>query len=210
MIKKIKLNIFNVKSIWTASWRNQQNDLCAQRRPRSAWASVWSVFTVRMKNVWVLSYPLSAQRRRSARASTQADQSSLGTVILLVLKYEPQNSKTNKMTCPVKTDQPGHRTVWCLRSPPEEATRKAHREDWSDQANAQTDLSLQSAHKSVCRFCSALSCMWATSWENLLYAYANNKGAVQPAHPRSLISTFVVHCLDSIISLVSILAISKL
>ena len=29
--------------------------------------------------------------------------------------------------------------------------------------------------------------------------YANNKGADQPAHPRSLISAFVVRCLDSII-----------
>ena len=28
-----------------------------------------------------------------------------------------------------------------------------------------------------------------------VYAYANNKGADQPAHPRSLISTFVVRCL---------------
>ena len=27
--------------------------------------------------------------------------------------------------------------------------------------------------------------------------YANNKGADQPAHPCSLISTFVVHCLDN-------------
>ena len=40
--------------------------------------------------------------------------------------------------------------------------------------------------------------------------YANNKGADQPAHPRSLISTFVVRCLDRIISLVSVLAISRL
>ena len=37
--------------------------------------------------------------------------------------------------------------------------------------------------------------------------YANNKGADQPALPRGLISTFVVHCLDSIIPL---LAISKI
>ena len=37
-----------------------------------------------------------------------------------------------------------------------------------------------------------------------LMPYANNKGADQPAYPRSLISTFVVCCLDSIISLVSI------
>ena len=36
-------------------------------------------------------------------------------------------------------------------------------------------------------------------WENLFLLYANNKGADQPAHPRSLISAFVIHCLDSII-----------
>ena len=30
-------------------------------------------------------------------------------------------------------------------------------------------------------------------------AYANNKDADQPAHPRGLISDFVVRCLDSII-----------
>ena len=40
--------------------------------------------------------------------------------------------------------------------------------------------------------------------------YANNKGEDQPAHQRSLISNFVVSCLDSIIPLVSISAISSL
>ena len=39
-----------------------------------------------------------------------------------------------------------------------------------------------------------------------LMPYANNKGADQPVHPRSLISTFAVRCLDSMIC---ILAISK-
>ena len=39
--------------------------------------------------------------------------------------------------------------------------------------------------------------------------YATNKGTDQPAHPHSLISTFVVCCLDSIISLVSISEISS-
>ena len=34
----------------------------------------------------------------------------------------------------------------------------------------------------------------ATSWESLIMSYANNKGA---DHPRSLISAFVVRCLDS-------------
>ena len=42
-----------------------------------------------------------------------------------------------------------------------------------------------------------------------LMPYANNKGADQPAHPRSLISAFVVRSLDSIISLVSRSEISR-
>ena len=43
-----------------------------------------------------------------------------------------------------------------------------------------------------------------------LISYADNKGADQPADPRSLISAFVVRCLDSIISLDSIAEISRL
>ena len=42
-----------------------------------------------------------------------------------------------------------------------------------------------------------------------LMPYANNKGADQPAHPRSLISAFVVRSSDSIISLVSRSEISR-
>ena len=41
-------------------------------------------------------------------------------------------------------------------------------------------------------------------------SYANNKGADQTAHLCSLISAFVVRCLDSIISLDSIAEISRL
>ena len=40
--------------------------------------------------------------------------------------------------------------------------------------------------------------------------YANNKGVDQPAHPRSLISAFVVCCLDSVMSLVSVTKILSL
>ena len=40
--------------------------------------------------------------------------------------------------------------------------------------------------------------------------YANNKGADQTAHPRSLISAFDVRCLDSIIYLDSIAEIPRL
>ena len=41
-------------------------------------------------------------------------------------------------------------------------------------------------------------------------SYANNEGADQPAHTRSLINAFVIRCLDSIIPLVSISEISSL
>ena len=40
-------------------------------------------------------------------------------------------------------------------------------------------------------------------------SYANNKVADQPAHSRSLISAFVVHSLNSIISLVSRSEVSR-
>ena len=43
-----------------------------------------------------------------------------------------------------------------------------------------------------------------------LMPYANNKGADQPAHPRSLISAFVVRCPDSVITLDSVTKISSL
>ena len=45
--------------------------------------------------------------------------------------------------------------------------------------------------------------IWALSREKLFMSYANNKSADQPVHLCSLISTFVVRCLDSIMSLVS-------
>ena len=51
---------------------------------------------------------------------------------------------------------------------------------------------------------------WAKSWENLFLPYANNKGADQPAHPRSLISAFVVRYLDSIICILATSKISRL
>ena len=56
----------------------------------------------------------------------------------------------------------------------------------------------------------SMGIIWATSWENLFLSYANNKDADQPAHPRSLISVFVIRCLDSIIFLVSISEIQSL
>ena len=52
--------------------------------------------------------------------------------------------------------------------------------------------------------------MCLMSYEKMcLMSYANNKCADQPAHPRSLISAFVVRCLESIISLDSIAEMSR-
>ena len=42
-----------------------------------------------------------------------------------------------------------------------------------------------------------------------LMPHANNKGADQPAHSRSLISTFVVRCLDSMICILAICKVSR-
>ena len=42
-----------------------------------------------------------------------------------------------------------------------------------------------------------------------LKPYANNKVADQPAHPRSLISTFVVRCLDSMICILALSKVSR-
>ena len=41
-------------------------------------------------------------------------------------------------------------------------------------------------------------------------SYANNKDADQPVHPRSLISTFVVRCIVSVMSLISVTKMSSL
>ena len=42
-----------------------------------------------------------------------------------------------------------------------------------------------------------------------LMSYANNKGADQPAHPCTLISTLVVRCLDSMICILAISKVSR-
>ena len=42
--------------------------------------------------------------------------------------------------------------------------------------------------------------IWASARENLSRGCANNKAADQPAHPRILISAFVIRLLESIIS----------
>ena len=73
---------------------------------------------------------------------------------------------------------------------------------------------------SFCVFCQIFFGKWSLNktslfkmrqvMKKLLLPYANNKGADQPAHPRSLISTFVVRCPDSKIPLLAVAEISRL
>ena len=50
---------------------------------------------------------------------------------------------------------------------------------------------------------------WPGHAKTCLMPYANNKSADQSAHPRSLISTFVVRCLDSMICIFAISKVSR-
>ena len=50
---------------------------------------------------------------------------------------------------------------------------------------------------------------WASMHEILSSGFANNKGTDQPAHPHSLISTFVIRLLERIISKVATSEISN-
>ena len=71
----------------------------------------------------------------------------------------------------------------------------------------QRDLSEQ--HHSIIALHSRIALL-STEPRHEFLPSANNKVADQPAHLRSLISAFVVRCLDSILSLVSISEISSL
>ena len=63
-------------NIWAASWQNQQNEWAPSDDSDQPWhpPSLIRVFAVCMRTAWVLSYPLSAQRRLwSDWADAQAD-----------------------------------------------------------------------------------------------------------------------------------------
>ena len=143
----------------------------------------------------------SQQRLRSAWALAQSDQSSL------CAQWVAKDPSFHHADIEV-SDQPGQmpRLIWVL------AGRTCHFVGFVMRR-------LKCCWQLCCRqsTCScrwlvgpSLVIIWATSWENLFMPYANNKGADQPAYPCSLISTFVVRCLDSIIPLLAIAEISSL
>ena len=77
--------------------------------------------------------------------------------------------------------------------------------------------------RNTCRVCKNFKSLpylpgitWAASWQKLIMPYANNKDSDQPAHLRSLaqlrslISTFIAHCLHSIKPILAKSKISRL
>ena len=74
--------------------------------------------------------------------------------------------------------------------------------EWEDKR-----LPCQMLYMPSLRICLLQKCTSLTNGpghaKTCLMPYANNKGADQPAHPHSLISTFVVSCLDSMIRIQS-------
>ena len=94
-----KLKMFGIspfKKKWAASWQNQQNDLCAQQRLRSAWTSAQSDQSLCCPHEEALGPQLPIER--TAKTLIRLDgcpgwsQSSLGAkVILLVLSWGGSN-----------------------------------------------------------------------------------------------------------------------
>ena len=104
----------------------------------------------------------------------------IAEIILKLEQGEPQHDKTNKMTCAPSED----RSAW---------------------ASAQSDQSLRCALSNWVAKDQSFHHADSADMRKPVMPYANNKGA----DPRSLISTFVVRCLDSIIPLLAIAEISR-
>ena len=89
-------DLIKVYTIWATTWQNQQNE-CAPSKDSDQpghLPSLIRVLAVSMKKAWVLSYPLSAQRRLW---SDWADAFTGRTLIFLVLSccgsFEPYHKK---------------------------------------------------------------------------------------------------------------------
>ena len=73
---------------WAASWQDQHNDLCAQRRLRSAWALAHSDLSLRCPDEETLGLQLPIERIAKTLIRPGWSESSLGAqIILLVLSW---------------------------------------------------------------------------------------------------------------------------
>ena len=122
-------------NIWATTWQNQQNE-CAQRRLRSAWASAQSDQSLRcpheetlgpqlhiqrmLRLIWVFTGCTLALLVLSCRGSNyhQNDIHLICFSVGMILTVEQPLDKTNKMIAPSDdSDQPGHQpSLISLRS----------------------------------------------------------------------------------------------
>ena len=92
------ITMIHSHSIWACTWQNQQNDICAQQKLRSAWASTQSdhkVVAVHMKNIEPLTTYWAHGEDSDQTGRMHSDQTGqipranlslrLGHIILLVL-----------------------------------------------------------------------------------------------------------------------------
>ena len=140
------------------------------------------------------------------------------------MSNEPPHDKTNKMTCAPSedSDQPG-------RPPSLIILRCLHEETLGPELPIKRTTKTGRMPRLIWVFTGCTSHIvgfvirqlkWAWAQQNLqngpghaktcLMPYANNKGADQPAHPRSLISTIIIRRLDSSTPLVVIFEIWRL
>ena len=147
-------------------------------------------------------YRLCEQRRfRRACASAQSRQNLRYSLIQAVSQEEPSDRNPDPwplwmaghaqlkfvMTECSKTQIRLTRPILCSRR-------------YKLQPNSSIAVQVLSEEENL-RLVDCFSYKWA-SWENL--SYANNNGGDQAAHPHSLISAFVVRCLDSIMTKVAV------
>ena len=98
---------------WAASWQNQQNDLCAKRRLRSAWASAYSDESLRCPHEETLGPQLPIERTAKTLITLGGcpdwSESSLGAqIILLVLSWGGSNINSYHKLVEFKVAGIGH------------------------------------------------------------------------------------------------------
>ena len=102
ILGELLFSLFRNFYIWAATWQNQQNDCAPSEDSDQPWhpPSLIGVFAVRMKKVWVLSYPLSAQRRlRSAWASHSENSDQTGRIPRLIWVFAGRTATLLVLSC---------------------------------------------------------------------------------------------------------------
>ena len=108
-------------NIWAASWQNQQNDLYAQWRLRSAWASTQSDYSLRHPHEETLGPQLSIECTvktliRLGRCPGWSESSLVAHVILLVLSCSGSFCiiTSSCLSIPGLQDKSVYRQNWCV------------------------------------------------------------------------------------------------